>query len=348
MKKIGILTAGGDSPGLNAAIRGVVKAAKELYGIETIGFFKGFQGLITKDYLTITDTSGLLTRGGTILKTSREKPFKGPDSKEKLQSIKNTYDELGLDCLVVLGGNGTQKTAYALSEKLGLNIISLPKTIDNDIYGTDICFGFSSAVDIATQAIDRIHTTATSHSRAMVVEVMGHKTGWISLYSGIAGGSDVILIPEIPFEFKKIYHAIENRSKDNKDCTIIVVAEGAMSKDESVLSSEALAEKRSFRSIGQRIASKIEKKTSFESRLTVLGHVQRGGIPNSYDRILATNMGAYVAHLINKKKFGCMVALKNEKIIAVPLKDVAGKLHKVKKSEPMLYCARDIGICMGD
>ena len=348
MRRFGILTAGGDSPGLNAAIRGVVKAASELYGMEAIGFIKGFKGLIDNNYIHINDTSGLLALGGTILKTSREKPFKGPDKKEKLAAIQKNYQDLELEALVILGGNGTQKTAYALQDQLGLNVLSLPKTIDNDIYGTDITFGFSSATDIATEAIDRIHTTAFSHNRSMVIEVMGHKAGWIGLYSGVASGADIILIPEIPYDFDSIYRTIEKRTLEKKDSTIIVVAEGAVSKDEINLSADEIAEKRSFRSVGQRIASKIEKKTDSESRLTVLGHIQRGGIPNSYDRILATNLGTYVAHLLNKRKYGSMVALKNEKVVAVPLKEVAGKLKLIEEDTPLLLAARALGVCFGD
>ena len=348
MKKIGILTAGGDCPGLNAAIRGVVKAAKELYDIETIGFYYGFKGLIENNFRPIEGTSGLLTRGGTILKTSREKPFKGVDKEEKLKAIYDNYHRNNLDCLVILGGNGTYKTAYNLQKKLGLNVLTLPKTIDNDIYGTDICFGFSSAVDIATEAIDRIHTTASSHNRAMVVEVMGHRAGWIGLYAGVASGSDVILIPEIPFSFEKVCDALESRSIDNKDSTIIVIAEGAISSDEINLSKEEIDQKRKFRSIGQRVANKLEILTGMESRLTVLGHVQRGGSPNARDRLLATNLGTYVAHLIHKEICGQMVSLKKGKAEAIPLADVAGKLKIVQKKDPILLAARSIGICMGD
>lgn len=348
MKKIGILTAGGDAPGLNTAIRGVVKAAQELYAMETIGFTFGFKGLIENDFTEIRGTSGLLTRGGTILKTSREKPFKGSDSKEKLEAILHTYRSHNLNALVVLGGNGSQKTAFSLYRELGLNIITLPKTIDNDIHGTDVAFGFSSAVDIATDAIDRIHSTATSHNRVMVVEVMGHKAGWIALHAGLASGSDIILVPEIPFSFESIYATIHERVALKKDSTILCVAEGAVSKDESSLTEAELAKKRKVRSIGQRIASKIEKNTPYESRLTVLGHVQRGGSPNAFDRNLATILGSTVAHHIEGGRFGTMVGYRNNEASAVPLEQIAGKLKLVEEDHSFLKAARSIGISFGD
>lgn len=348
MKKIGILTAGGDAPGLNAAIRGVVKSAKELYNMETIGFYLGFQGLIENQYHRIEDTSGFLTRGGTILKTSREKPFKGANSQEKLKAIQNTYREHDLSALVVLGGNGTQKTALNLYNELGINIVTLPKTIDNDIFGTDVSFGFSSAVEIATEAIDRVHTTATSHNRVMIIEVMGHKAGWIGMEAGIASGSDIILLPEIPFQLEKIYEVVKKRVALKKNSTIICVAEGAISQDEVGLSPNDLAAKRKFRSIGQRIARKVEKYTSYESRLTVLGYVQRGGSPNAFDRNLATILGANVAHMIDAGNFGKMVGYVNSQAIAVPLSEVAGITKLVEKNNSFLNAARSIGISFGD
>jgi 6-phosphofructokinase len=236
-KTIGILTSGGDCPGLNAAIRGVAKPAVELYGMKVIGFSDGYKGLIEGKAveLSSSDLSGILTRGGTILGTSRE-PFKElSKNKDKINSMIKNYKKFGLDCLVVLGGNGTHKTANLLKQN-GLNVIGLPKTIDNDLYGTDLTFGFHSAVDIATEVIDRIHSTAQSHGRAMIIELMGHKTGWLSLYSGIAGGADIILIPEMPYSIDKVIAKMNERQAHGKQFSIIVVAEGAISKEESKMS----------------------------------------------------------------------------------------------------------------
>lgn len=348
MKKIGIITCGGDAPGLNAAIRGVVKSVKELYNIETIGFYFGFKGLIENNFTILNNTSGFLTKGGTILKTSREKPFKGLDSKDKLANILNTYRHHELDSLVILGGNGTMKTAISLQKELGLNILTLPKTIDNDIYGTDVSFGFSSAVDIATKAIDRIHSTATSHQRVMIVEVMGHKAGWIALKSGLASGSDIILIPEIPFSFNKIYKIIKKRVSLNKDSTIICVGEGAISEEETSLDKEKIEKNRKYLSIGQKIANNIDKYTSYSSRLTVLGYVQRGGTPSAFDRNLATILGSSTAKLIDSKNYGNLVGYINNKAAPIPLEKIAGKLKIVNKNNSFLLAGRSIGIFFGD
>lgn len=348
MDKIGIITCGGDAPGLNAAIRGVVKSVKELYNMETVGFYFGFKGLIENDFTMLNNTSGFLTRGGTILKTSREKPFKGLDSKDKLRGILNSYKYHDLKALVVLGGNGTMKTAYSLQKELDINILALPKTIDNDIYGTDITFGFSSAVDIATEAIDRIHSTATSHQRVMVVEVMGHKAGWIALHAGLASGSDVILLPEIPFSFSKIYKVIEERVSLKKDSTIICVGEGAISEDEIELPKEKIEKNRKYLSIGQKIANNIDKYTPYDSRLTVLGYVQRGGTPNAFDRNLATILGSSTAMLIESENFGNLVGYINNKAVPMPLEEIAGKLKIVSRNNSILLSGRSIGISFGD
>ena len=297
--KIGILTAGGDCPGINAAIRGVGKTAILEYGMQVIGISSGFLGLINKDYVEITDQnlSGILTIGGTVLGTSREKPFKKnshlPNQIDKPKLIKKHYHELGLDCLVCIGGNGTQQTAYLLSEE-GLNIVGIPKTIDNDVWGTDATFGFDSAVNIATDAIDRLHTTANSHKRIMVIEVMGHHAGWIALYAGVAGGGDVILIPEIKYDEKIISNYLLQRALKNKPYSIVVVAEGIACPD--------------GKTAGSYIADVVGKGTGFETRVTVLGYVQRGGSPSPNDRILATRYGAHAAELIAKEQFGQMVA----------------------------------------
>ena len=273
--RIGILTSGGDCPGINATIRGVCKTAINYYGMEVVGIHSGFQGLLTKDVELITDKSlsGLLNLGGTILGTSREKPFKKggvvAEDVNKPALIEHNIKEIGLDCVVCIGGNGTQKTAAKLAA-MGLNIVSVPKTIDNDIWGTDISFGFDSAVSIATDAIDRLHSTASSHKRVMVIEVMGHKAGWIALYSGMAGGGDVILLPEIPYDIKNIGEVILNRLRKGKPYSIVVVAEGIQTD----------GRKRA----AEYIAQEIEYETGIETRETVLGYIQRGGSPTPFDR----------------------------------------------------------------
>ena len=328
MKRIGLLTSGGDCQALNATMRGVVKGlSHNLTELEVYGFMDGYKGLIYGDYrmLTSRDFSGILTKGGTILGTSRQ-PFKMmrvPDEKglDKVEAMKQNYYKLRLDCLVILGGNGTQKTANLLREE-GLNILHLPKTIDNDIYGTDMTFGFQSAVDIATEAIDYIHTTAASHNRVFIVEIMGHKVGWLTLHAGIAGGADIILIPEIPYDIDKIIEAIQHRSKEGKGFTILAVAEGAISKEDAALSKKDFKEKQrdyKYPSVSYEIAEKIAKKTGIEIRITVPGHMQRGGSPCPYDRVLSTRLGAEAANLILKEQYGYMVGIINGKVKKVPL-----------------------------
>ncbi len=337
-KRIGILTAGGDCPGLNAAIRGVGKTAIVKYGMDVIGFSDGFIGLINKDYITLDEKSlsGILTLGGTILGTSREKPFKkekkGPDI-DKPKLIKEHYDELGLDCLVCIGGNGTMKTAYGLVKE-GLNVIGLPKTIDNDVWGTDKTFGFDSAMHIATDAIDRLHTTANSHKRIMVIEIMGHHAGWLTLYSGIAGGGDVILIPELEYDMDVIVDYLLNRARKNKPYSIVVVAEGIKYGKKSS-------------SAAQYIAEKIEDKTGIVTRQTILGYIQRGGSPTPNDRLLASGYGAHAADLIAEGKYGLMVSKQGEKIGSVPLKEVGGKLRLVPKNHPLIKGAMGLDVCFG-
>ncbi|HIV30237.1 MAG TPA: 6-phosphofructokinase [Candidatus Pullichristensenella excrementipullorum] len=357
MKRIGLLTSGGDCQALNATMRGVVKGlSHNLTELEVYGFMDGYKGLIYGDYrmLTSRDFSGILTRGGTILGTSRQ-PFKMmrvPDEKglDKVEAMKQNYYKLRLDCLVILGGNGTQKTANLLREE-GLNIIHLPKTIDNDIYGTDMTFGFQSAVDIATEAIDYIHTTAASHNRVFIVEIMGHKVGWLTLHAGIAGGADIILIPEIPYDIDKIIEAIQHRSKEGKGFTILAVAEGAISKEDAALSKKDLKEKQAdykYPSVSYEIAEKIAKKTGIEIRVTVPGHMQRGGSPCPYDRVLSTRLGAEAANLILKDQYGYMVGIINGKVKKVPLGEVAGKLKGVSPDDQLIQHAKLIGISFGD
>ena len=357
MKRIGLLTSGGDCQALNATMRGVVKGlSHNLTELEVYGFMDGYKGLIYGDYrmLTSRDFSGILTRGGTILGTSRQ-PFKMmrvPDEKglDKVEAMKQNYYKLRLDCLVILGGNGTQKTANLLREE-GLNILHLPKTIDNDIYGTDMTFGFQSAVDIATETIDYIHTTAASHNRVFIVEIMGHKVGWLTLHAGIAGGADIILIPEIPYDIDKIIEAIQHRSKEGKGFTILAVAEGAISKEDAALSKKDLKEKQAdykYPSVSYEIAEKIAKKTGIEIRVTVPGHMQRGGSPCPYDRVLSTRLGAEAANLILKEQYGYMVGIINGKVKKVPLGEVAGKLKVVSPDDQLIQHAKLIGISFGD
>lgn len=358
MKRIGILTSGGDCQGLNAAIRGVAKA---LYvrlgdGVEIYGINDGYRGLIEGSFRSMrpADFSGILTLGGTILGTSRQ-PFKlmrviEENKVDKVKSMKSNYKKMQLDCLVVLGGNGTQKTANLLSEE-GLNVVTLPKTIDNDIWGTDMTFGFSSAVEIATNVLDCIHTTATSHGRVFIVEIMGHKAGWMTLHAGISGGADVILIPEIPYNIDRIVKTIGQRSRDGKRFSILAVAEGALSYEEAKLGKKDFKTARAtmqFPSISYRLAHEIGEKTGHEIRVTVPGHFQRGGSPCAYDRLLATRFGAAAAELIVKEDYGKMVALQNGAIVPVPLRDVAGKLKGVPADSDIVRTARSIGISFGN
>ncbi len=357
MKRIGLLTSGGDCQALNAAMRGVVKGlSANVENLQVYGFLNGYKGLIYGDYrlLTSADFSGILTKGGTILGSSRQ-PFKQmrvPDANglDKVAAMKSTYHKLNLNCLVILGGNGTQKTANLLREE-GLNIIHLPKTIDNDIYGTDVTFGFQSAINIATECIDCIHTTAASHNRVFIVEVMGHKVGWLTLHSGVAGGADIILLPEIPYDIKKVISAIDKRTKEGKGFTILAVAEGAISKEDAALSKKEYKEKaakRKYPSVSYEIANKISAQTGIEVRVTVPGHTQRGGTPCPYDRILCTRLGSAAAKAIMDEDYGNMIAMVNGKTKRVPLSEVAGKLKTVDPDSQMIKEAKRIGISFGD
>jgi len=337
-KKIAILTAGGDCPGLNAAIRGVGKTAIVNHGMEVIGFTAGFSGLIRKEFVHLDEhkLSGLLTLGGTILGTSREKPYKiekGEDFNDKPELIKNNYQELGLDCVVCIGGNGTMKTALLLSRE-GLNIIGIPKTIDNDVFGTDLTFGFDSAVSIATEAIDRLHSTANSHQRAMVIEVMGHHAGWIALYAGMAGGGDIILIPEISYNMESVCRSIEDRFSKGKASAIVVVAEGI--------------EKPANISAAAYLVDKIQRNTGIEARETRLGYIQRGGSPSAQDRILATRYGAFAAELIARGEYGKMVSIHGGVLGTVPLREVGNKLRLVDPTDSLIIKARNMGVLFGD
>lgn len=371
-KYIGILTAGGDSPGLNAAIRGIGKAAQTSFGMQVIGFRDGFRGLMENRTIRLDSAalSGILTVGGTILGTSRDKPDRMPVGSQLMdmtEVIADNYHKHHLDALVCLGGGGTQKNAFVLMQK-GLNIITLPKTIDNDVAMTDTTFGFDTALGIATEAIDRLHSTAHSHHRIIVVELMGHNAGWLALGAGIAGGADVILIPEIPYDPHQIAEAVRRRSHGGKGFSIIAISEGAVSKEDAALlraaeekkakakdksdskkSKAELTELRA-RQIGGtiRLSQQLEELTGLESRVTILGHVQRGGTPSAVDRLLATRLGTACATLINEGVYGVMVAARGEGAEPIPLAEVVGKRKTVPLDHPWLDSARRLGTCMGD
>lgn len=371
-KYIGILTAGGDSPGLNAAIRGVGKAAQS-YGMQTIGFRDGFRGLMENRTtpLTSAELSGILTSGGTILGTSRDKPHRmavGGQVLDMTDVIVANYHDNHLDALVCLGGGGTQKNALRLKQK-GLNIITLPKTIDNDVPLTDVSFGFDTALGIATDAIDRLHSTAHSHHRIILVEIMGHSAGWLALGAGIAGGADVILIPEIPYDVERVAEAIRARSRSGKRFSIVAVAEGAMSRQEHAVAAAAAAKKKESgakKANGKKTAAKspaasldysarilelasgLEALTGLESRVTILGHLQRGGIPSAADRLLATRLGTACAELIHRGQYGVMVAARGDQTRAVELEEVAGKTKTVPPDHPWVVTARHVGTNLGE
>ncbi len=360
-KRIGLLTSGGDCQGLNSALRGVARALYEkLDKVELIGFRDGYRGLIQKDYVMMnrSDFSGILTVGGTILGTSRL-PFKlinqpadlqKTDGPTRLMAMIATYKALKLDALVILGGNGTHKTANLLAQN-GLNIITLPKTIDNDLWGTDVTFGFQSSVDMATLVVDSIHTTASSHGRVFIIELMGNRAGWLTLFAGIAGGADVILIPEIPFSIDTVIRYLELRNKQKKRFSIIAVAEGALSTDEATLSKKELRRVRGesgFPSIAYLLAHQLGEKTGQEIRVTVPGHFQRGGPPDAYDRVLTSVLGTSAADLIIQRKFGVMVGFENNHVVTIPLEEVAGRQKLVPPDSIYIQTARDLGICLGD
>ena len=371
-KRIGILTAGGDSPGLNAAIRGVGKAALGYYGMEIIGFRDGFRGLAEQHTLRLDKSTlaGILTVGGTILGTSRDKPHRMDiDGKKRdmTKEILKNFEKEDLDALVCLGGGGTQKNALRLSQA-GLPVITLPKTIDNDVPMTDATFGFDTALGIATEAIDRLHSTAHSHHRIVVAEVMGHRAGWLALGAGIAGGADVILIPEIPYDVGAIARAIRQRSKHGSNFSIVAVAEGAMSKQDAHAFEAALQRREKAKDKVQRhaadleieasehkhsgntlrLAKELEELTQLESRVTILGYVQRGGTPSAADRLLATRLGTACADLIHEGVFGVMVAARGDAAEPVPLEQVAGKLRTIPLDHPWIASARRVGTCLGD
>jgi ATP-dependent phosphofructokinase / diphosphate-dependent phosphofructokinase len=367
-KYIGILTSGGDSPGLNAAIRGVGKAALNHYGMQIVGFRDGFRGLMENRTMPLDGgaLSDILTRGGTILGTSRDKPHRMPVGGKLLDMtdvICGNYHDNHLDVLVCLGGGGTQKNALRLKEK-GLNVITLPKTIDNDVAMTDITFGFDTALGIATDAIDRLHSTAHSHHRIIVVEVMGHRAGWLTLGAGIAGGADVILIPEIPYSVESVAEAIRERSRRGKTFSIVAVAEGALSVHEhadmlAAQKKKAVAKHQKktetepapetlYAEKTVRLAKQLELLTGLESRITILGHLQRGGIPSAADRLLATRLGTACSDLIDRGEYGVMVAARGDGAKAIMLEEVAGKVKMVPPDHPWVQSARHVGTNLGD
>lgn len=355
--KIGVLTSGGDCPALNAVLRGLGKYVYEnIPKAEILGIADGYGGLIEGEYRVMSreDFSGILNVGGTILGTSRQ-PFKkmnvktDDDPVTKAEKMKENYRAMGLDCLVTLGGAGTHKSAALLSQ-LGLNVIGLPKTIDNDIYGTDFTFGFHSAVDVATECIDRIHTTAASHGRTMLVEIMGNKVGWLTLYAGIAGGADIILLPELPFSVDRVVKKITERAQAGKAFSIIAVAEGALTEEEAALKKKERAAKRAekgYVTITQELARLVGERAGVDTRVVVPGHLQRGGAPSPYDRLVSTQVGSYAGYLIKQGIFGVTVAISGDSVTYNKLEDVAGKTKFVPTDHPLIKAARDIGVSFG-
>ncbi|MBN1360743.1 MAG: 6-phosphofructokinase [Sedimentisphaerales bacterium] len=371
-KRIGILTSGGDCPGLNAAIRGVARAARSYFGIDCIGFRDGFRGLVQDRTFELTPDvlSGILTDGGTILGTSRDKPHRMPADyrvRDMTDAAVATYRRRELTALVCIGGGGTQKNALKLKEA-GLNVVMLPKTIDNDVALTDVSFGFDTALNIVTEAVDRLHSTAMSHQRVIVVEVMGHRAGWLALGGGIAGGADVILIPEIPYDAEIVAGAIERRAHAGKTFSIVVVAEGAMSKSQAnavakLVAAKGAAQKKADKKTASvrldafhaehvnhtvDLTHRLEELTGLETRLTILGHLQRGGTPSAADRILATRLGTACAQVLSQQTYGVMVAARGRGYELIPLAEVAGKKKLVTLDYPWVQAARHVGVCLGD
>lgn len=358
--KIAILTAGGDCPGMNAAIRAVAKKAILEYGLEVIGIEDGYEGVIHSRHrrLQYNDVSGIITLGGTILGTSNTaNPYRYALRKgDKLefedvsqQAITN-IKRLEVDCLVCIGGDGTMSIAHRLFRD-GVPLIGMPKTIDNDLRGTDITVGFDSAVSVATEAIDRVHTTAQSHHRVMIVEVMGRNAGWIALHAGVAGGGDIILIPEIPYEMDIIADKVKERNKKGKRFSIVVVSEGAKPKGGEIVIKRIVKESTipvRLGGVGFVLASEIERMTGIETRAVIIGHLQRGGVPTAFDRILATRLGNKAVDMIEKEKYGYMVGVKGNSLAEVSLEDVARGSRQIPLDDPLIQSARSVGTCFGD
>ncbi|MBN1620334.1 6-phosphofructokinase [candidate division WOR-3 bacterium] len=359
-KKIGILTGGGDCPGLNAVIRGVAKSAINVWGMEVIGIEDGFEGFVESKKIDLDENSvsGILSIGGTILGSSNKAdpfryPVTMPDGKLNISDASKqvlfNYEKWELDAVVAIGGDGTMNIAKKLGD-MGMNIVGVPKTIDNDLQGTDVTFGFMTAVDIATEAIDRLHTTASSHHRVMVIEVMGRYAGWIALHAGVAGGGDIILIPEIPFQWEAVYDKVRSRSRKGKRFSIVVVAEGAHAEKEELVvkgKDATRTDPKRLGGVGNYVAQKITENTGLETRVTVLGHLQRGGSPSAFDRILSTRFGTEASRLINMDIFGKMVALKGQDIVDVPVEEAIKGLKLVPRDCNLVLSAKSVGTCFG-
>lgn len=360
VKKIGVITGGGDCPGLNAVLRAVVKTAIGIYGCEVIGFKDGYHGLVLNEYMKLSESnvSGILDRGGTILGSSnRDNPFSFKVEENGVVKFVDKSDQVienikshGIEAMVLIGGDGTLTSARDFARK-GIKVVGVPKTIDNDLSATDTTFGFMTAVDTATEAIDKLHSTAESHHRIMILEVMGRYAGWIALESGIAGGADMILIPEIPYDIKKVAQKAFDRRKAGKNFSIVVVAEGAKPKDGAMVISHMVKDSPDpvrLGGIGQKIARDLEELTQIDTRVTVLGHLQRGGRPSAYDRILSTRYGVAAVELIKAERFGMMVSLQGNEISAVSLEDAVGKLKTVPADSELIRFAKCIGTEFGD
>ena len=360
IKRIGILTGGGDCPGLNAVIRAVVKNAIFHYKLEVVGFLEGYLGMIKNmtRRLEAADASGILHQGGTILGTSnRDNPFRFPVTVRGKKTFRDVSDQAirnlqrnKVDALIAVGGDGSLTIAYQLYRK-GIPIVGIPKTIDNDLWGTDVTFGFNTALHTAMEAIDKIQTTAASHHRVMVVEVMGRYAGWIALEAGIAGGGDVILLPEIPYDIEKVCGVVRERYCYGKRASIVVVAEGAKPQEGEVVVQKMVEDSTDpvrLGGVGYKIGNEIEKRTGLETRVTVLGHIQRGGSPIAYDRILATRFGAEAVELVMRGRFGRMVCLRGLKIESIPLNRIQGDQRKVYPNGDLVKTSRHIGVSFGE
>ncbi|MBN2545193.1 MAG: ATP-dependent 6-phosphofructokinase [Spirochaetes bacterium] len=364
-KCVGILTSGGDCPGLNAGIRALGKMLLK-YNISIVGILDGFTGLIENRYIHmgLNELTGLLTQGGTILGTSRNKPYKMPLEDGTYHDMTGAaienYHRLGLDCLICLGGGGTQKNAYHLMNKADINIITIPKTIDNDVYGTDVSIGYDTGLTIGAEAIDRLHTTASSHHRIMLVDMMGHNAGWLSLSSGLAAGADIILIPEIEYDIEKVFDELLRRKEHDKRFSIVVVAEGSKMKKEKIDKKNKGNNKKKNKNNSDKVffphkvpesellANRIEKKIGLETRVTSLGYLQRGGIPTPADRMLATHLGTRAGEAVLNGDYGVMTSFTKGKYVLIPLKDIAGRKKIVEMDDPLIKTARCLGICLGD
>ena len=355
-KRIGVLTAGGDCPGLNAAIRAVAKTAILNYGMKVIGIKDGYLGLIENRYslLSYNDVSGILTEGGTFLGSSNKaNPFRHPSPSGKFRDVSNAtlknVKSMGLDALVCIGGDGTLNIAYRLHKK-GLKLVGVPKTIDNDLSATDVTIGFDSAVITATEAIDKLHTTAQSHHRVMVIEVMGRYAGWLALYAGVAGGGDIIILPEMPYDIKKVCQRVLERHSHGRRFSIVVISEGARPKGGKMVVRKVIKDSTDpvrLGGIGNKIANDIERITGLDSRVTNLGHLQRGGSPSPFDRMIATRLGSFACDLVARENFGKMVAIKGRDVKAVDLKDAVKAIRKVDPKNPIIKSAISVGTSFG-